>query len=83
MTVSLRVNNVASAGLTGLVVGQSVFVSGIPIFTSGSVGYVQNSPLIHLTQPTNVLSVPGKLTRVNYGGAPGLPVYGDFEVEVQ
>jgi hypothetical protein len=82
-TIILRVNDVNSAGLTGLMVGQPVFVSGIPIFSSGSVGHIKNNPVIHLSPPVGVLYVPGKLTRVNYGVAPGLPVYGDFEVEIQ
>jgi curved DNA-binding protein CbpA len=68
---SISVSDVVSAGLTGLVFGQVVYLyvgGGLPSTVTLSANKIGSS-------------IPCQIISVHYGTAPGLPVYGDFELE--
>lgn len=71
-TFNIHVDDVVAAGLIGLVAGQIVNVvygfTGIPSISMN-------------TQPAGLSNISCKIISAHYGTAPGLPVYGDFELE--
>jgi hypothetical protein len=69
--INIRVNDVVAAGVNGLMQGQVVYVT----ISGGVVGVSPSTPA------PNIVSMPCVILRAHYGIAPGLPAYGDFELE--
>lgn len=80
ITFTMRVQDVMKLGLNGLSVGDIVYISNPPFFTSGSM-FSPAPPSISRQQSAQHL-VMGRIRSVHYGIAPGMPAYGDFEIEV-
>lgn len=80
-SIAFRIDDVAKFGLTGLTPGQTVYISVSGGYSGGS--YTTQTITMFLTAPTTWTGTlkKGILTQAHYGVAPGLPVYGDFEVE--
>ena len=79
-TFTLRVQDVMKLGLNGLTAGDIVYVSNPPFFTSGSI--FSPAPTSISRQQSAQSMVMGRVRSVHYGIAPGMPAYGDFEIEV-